>query len=147
MPWGSGCSKQRPASVSARRRGASAFYAGLKLRFPERDGMHFLEAQAAEYDQRRAEVGDVKQFTFYVNDEKSSIQWLRQLLRDGPLRALPHFVWRTCERSYPGASTIARKSANLARPYSCRLMVFNRLTWPSTWPLLQDSSRAAATSA
>jgi hypothetical protein len=63
---------------------AAEFYAGLKLRFPERDGMHFLEAQAAEYDQRRAEVGEVEQFTFYVNDEKSSIQWLRQVLRDGP---------------------------------------------------------------
>jgi len=72
---------QRGASVPL---SAAEFYAGLKLRFPERDGMHFLEAQAAEYDQRRAEVGDVEQFTFYVNDEKSSIQWLRQVLRDGP---------------------------------------------------------------
>jgi hypothetical protein len=45
---------------------------------------HMFDEQAAEYDQRRAEVGDVEQFTFYVNDEKSSIQWLRQVLRDGP---------------------------------------------------------------
>jgi|GEM_PF-4416000 len=61
--------------------------------------------------------------------------------------ALPHFVWRTSERGYPGASTIARTSANPARPYSCRLMVFKRLICPSTCPLLQGSFSAAATSA
>jgi 16S rRNA G966 N2-methylase RsmD len=73
---------QRGASVPL---SAAEFYAGLRSRFPERDGMHFLETQAAEYDARRAAVGSVEQFTFYVSDEKSSIQWLRQLLAGGPL--------------------------------------------------------------
>lgn len=36
-------------------------------------------------DLRRGEVGEVEQFTFYVNDERSSIQWLRQLLSEEPL--------------------------------------------------------------
>lgn len=72
---------QRGATVPL---SAAEFYAGLRQRFPERDGMHFLEIQAAEYDQKRAAVGAVEQFTFYVSDEKSSIQWLRQLLGGGP---------------------------------------------------------------
>jgi hypothetical protein len=63
---------------------AAEFYAGLRQRFPERDGMHFLETQAAEYDQKRSAVGEVEQFTFYVSDEKSSLQWLRQLLSGDP---------------------------------------------------------------
>lgn len=74
---------QRGATVPL---SAAQFYAGLKQRFRERDGMHFLETQAAEYDQKRATVGAVEQFTFYVSDEKSSIQWLRQLLTaEGPM--------------------------------------------------------------
>ena len=32
---------------------AAEFYAGLRQRFPERDGMYFLPTQAAEYDRRR----------------------------------------------------------------------------------------------
>jgi hypothetical protein len=55
--------------------------------------------------------------------------------------ALPHFMWRTSERVHPGASTIARKSANPARPYICRLIVFKRLICPSTCPLLQLTFR------
>ncbi len=73
---------QRGASVPL---SAAEFYAGLRSRFPERDGMYFLETQAAEYDARRAAVGSVEQFTFYVSDEKSSIQWLRQVLAAGPM--------------------------------------------------------------
>lgn len=74
---------QRGATVPL---SAAQFYAGLKQRFPERDGMYFLETQAPSYDHQRAAVGAVEQFTFYVSDEKSSIQWLRQLLTsDGPL--------------------------------------------------------------
>ena len=73
---------QRGATVPL---SAAQFYAGLTQRFPERDGMHFLETQAAEYDQKRATAGAVEQFTFYVSDEKSSLQWLRQLLAaEGP---------------------------------------------------------------
>lgn len=58
--------------------------AKLRQRFPERDGIALPGNPAAEYDQKRTAVGDIEQFTFYVSDEKSSIQWLRQLLSDGP---------------------------------------------------------------
>src|SRR5262249_21310868 len=47
---------QRGASVPL---SAAEFYAGLKQRFPQHDGMHFLDAQAAEYDTKRAAVGDI----------------------------------------------------------------------------------------
>jgi hypothetical protein len=73
---------QRGATVPL---SAAEFYAGLKQRFPERDHMYFLEKQAVEYDLRRGEVNEVEQFTFYVNDEKSSIQWLRQQLSETPM--------------------------------------------------------------
>lgn len=56
---------------------AAAFYAGLRQRFPERDGMFFTELQAAEYDQRRLEARDVEQLSVFVVDEKSAIAWLR----------------------------------------------------------------------
>jgi len=52
--------------------------------FPDDPEQQHMFDEQAQGDQRRAEVGDVEQFTFYVNDEKSSIQWLRQVLRDGP---------------------------------------------------------------
>jgi hypothetical protein len=73
--------------------GASEFYAGLKQRFPERDGMYFLPAQAAEYDRRRLGVSKVEQLALFVSDEKSAIQWLRRELdpstSSGPTGAGP----------------------------------------------------------
>jgi predicted RNA-binding Zn-ribbon protein involved in translation (DUF1610 family) len=60
--------------------GAAEFYAGLKQRFPERDGMYFLPAQAAEYDRRRLHARQVEQLALFVSDEKSAIQWLRREL-------------------------------------------------------------------
>jgi len=63
---------------------AAEFYAGLKQRFPERDGMYFLPDQVAEYDRRRLQVKEVAQLTFFVDDERSAIQWLRQQLERKP---------------------------------------------------------------
>ncbi len=60
--------------------GAAEFYAGLKQRFPERDGMYFLSQQVAEYDRRRLQASQVEQLALFVTDEKSAIQWLRQEL-------------------------------------------------------------------
>jgi len=60
--------------------GAAEFYAGLKQRFPERDGMYFLPHQTAEYDRRRMQVSKVEQLALFVTDEKSAIQWLRREL-------------------------------------------------------------------
>jgi DNA modification methylase/rubredoxin len=60
--------------------GAAEFYAGLKQRFPERDGMYFLPTQVAEYDRRRLQASRVEQLALFVTDEKSAIQWLRREL-------------------------------------------------------------------
>ena len=64
---------------------ASAFYAGLMQRFPERDEMYFLPDQVAEYDRRRLEVVEVEQLQLFVSDERSAIQWVRRQLSQGPL--------------------------------------------------------------
>jgi hypothetical protein len=40
--------------------------------------------------------------------------------------------------------TRARSSSKPARPYIWRLIILRRLIWPSTWPVLQDVSTAAA---
>lgn len=60
------------------------FTAGLVQRFPERDGMHFLPDQAAEYDRRRMTVSGIRQLELFVTDESSAIQWLRQELGNKP---------------------------------------------------------------
>jgi hypothetical protein len=68
---------QRGATVPL---SAAEFYAGLRSRFVERDGMFFLPDQTPAYDQARLQAGQVAQLTLFVNDEKSSLQWLRQQL-------------------------------------------------------------------
>jgi hypothetical protein len=64
---------------------AAEFYAGLRQRFPERDGMYFLSDQVAEYDRQRATIKEIAQLQLFVNDEKSAIQWVRQQLHDRPM--------------------------------------------------------------
>lgn len=59
---------------------AAEFYAGLKQRFPERDGMYFLPVQAAEYDKQRLQASRLEQLALFVTDEKSAIQWLNREL-------------------------------------------------------------------
>jgi len=68
---------QRGASVPL---SAAEFYAGLRERFVERDGMYFLPEQVPEYDRARLRAGEVDQLALFVNDEKSCIRWLRQQL-------------------------------------------------------------------
>jgi DNA-directed RNA polymerase subunit RPC12/RpoP/16S rRNA G966 N2-methylase RsmD len=63
---------------------ATWFYAGLKQRFPEREGMFFLPEQAAEYDKERLTVREVQQLTFVPQDEASAILWLRKELENKP---------------------------------------------------------------
>jgi len=63
---------------------AAEFYAGLRQRFPERDGMYFLPEQVAEYDTKRAQVAQVEQLSLFVSDEKSAVQWLRTQLESEP---------------------------------------------------------------
>lgn len=64
---------------------SSEFHAGLRQRFPERDGMYFLPDQLAEYEQRRLEASSFEQLSLFVIDEKSAIQWVRQRLADRPM--------------------------------------------------------------
>lgn len=56
---------------------AHTFYAGLRERFIQRDGMFFLPDQVNEYDERRQkmELQD-QQISLFVTDEKSAIIWL-----------------------------------------------------------------------
>jgi hypothetical protein len=63
---------------------AAEFYLGLTQRFPERDGMYFLPEQAAEYDKKRLTIKEVLQLEFFVTDEASAIQWLKQQLTKKP---------------------------------------------------------------
>jgi DNA modification methylase len=63
---------------------AGDFYAGLRQRFPERDGMYFLEDQVTEYDRKRMTIKKVDQEVLFVCDEKSSVRWLRKELLENP---------------------------------------------------------------
>jgi len=56
---------------------AITFYAGLRERFIQRDGMFFLADQVNEYDERRKkmELQD-QQLSLYIFDEKTAIMWL-----------------------------------------------------------------------
>jgi len=60
------------------------FQEGLKARFAERDGMVFLPEHVAEYDKARINSKQLKQLAIFVDDEASSIEWLRQLLNEKP---------------------------------------------------------------
>ena len=61
---------------------AAELYAGVRQRFPERDGMYFLPEQATEYDGKRLSVKAVEQYELFVSDEKTAIQWVRRQLAD-----------------------------------------------------------------
>lgn len=64
---------------------AAEFFAGLENQFgPSVDGMYFLPEQAAEYQNKRATVRELKQLDIWVHDEASAIEWLRQQLRAKP---------------------------------------------------------------
>ena len=79
---------------------ASEFYAGLRQRFPERDGMYFLPDQVSEYDRKRLEVREVEQLELFVSDEKSAIQWVHRQLEAKPTRyqALQPLYMREAQR-------------------------------------------------
>jgi DNA modification methylase len=58
----------------------SDFLRGLYNQFLERDGMFFLPEQAATYDVYRLRFQDIEQLSFYIVDEKSALQWIRNQL-------------------------------------------------------------------
>lgn len=59
---------------------APEFYAGLKERFAEREGMVFTFPQAAGFDALRLQAERVEQMPLFITDEKSALQWLRRAL-------------------------------------------------------------------
>lgn len=63
---------------------AGDFYQGLANRFPERDGMYFMNDQVAEYERKRMTSKEVPQLDLFVSDEASAIQWLKQELGQKP---------------------------------------------------------------
>ena len=65
---------------------AAEFYQGLRDRYPERDGMFFLPGQASEYDRKRLSVREVEQLELFVFDERTAIQWVRQLLSNTSMK-------------------------------------------------------------
>lgn len=60
------------------------FQQGLLDKFVERDGMVFLPEQVAQFDRKRALSKQVKQFSIFVDDESSAIEWMRQELMSKP---------------------------------------------------------------
>jgi hypothetical protein len=60
---------------------AAEFYEGLSQRFPQRDGMHFLDEQVEAYERQRMTIKDLKAAQLFITDEESAIQWLRQFLK------------------------------------------------------------------
>ena len=60
------------------------FLQGLEQRFPKRDGMYFLPVQVVDYDRKGSTATQLRQLSFFVNDEHSAIQWIRQQLQDKP---------------------------------------------------------------
>ena len=63
---------------------ATEFHAGLRQRFPERDGMFFLREQVVEYDPRRLAARELVQLELFVRDEETAIHWLRHQLDRKP---------------------------------------------------------------
>ena len=85
--------KSYPVPISSQE-----FQIGLAQRFIERDGMYFLPEQSAEYDRKKMSFGQIVQASLFVLDEASSIQWLRQLLREKPQSyqdLYPQFIQET----------------------------------------------------
>jgi len=60
---------------------AAEFYEGLAQRFPQRDGMHFLDEQVEAYERQRMTIKELKAAQLFITDEESAIQWLRQFLK------------------------------------------------------------------
>ncbi len=65
---------------------SAEFHAGLRQRFPERDGMYFLPEQVGDYEKHRLGVNSCEQLSLFVSDEKSAIQWVRQRLTENPMK-------------------------------------------------------------
>lgn len=63
---------------------AAEFYAGLKQRYPERDGMYFVPEHVTQYDRKRVKARELLELQLFITGESSAIQWLRQELTKKP---------------------------------------------------------------
>jgi DNA modification methylase/DNA-directed RNA polymerase subunit RPC12/RpoP len=63
---------------------SAEFQNALKVKYPFRDGMVFLDEQVIEYDKKRILVKEFVQMSLFVTDETSAIEWLRQQLLKKP---------------------------------------------------------------
>ncbi|MCY0863877.1 MAG: DNA methyltransferase [Sulfobacillus sp.] len=63
---------------------SAEFQAALMNRYPVRDGMVFLPEQLPAYDRHRMLVKTVVQTEFFIMDEATAIDWLRQQLAAKP---------------------------------------------------------------
>src|SRR5699024_11533792 len=62
------------------------FQALLLQKFPEREGMVFLENQVAEYDKKRILIKDFIQTNLFVTDESSARSEERRVGKEGKAR-------------------------------------------------------------
>lgn len=63
---------------------SSEFKLGLEKRYSNRDDMFFLPEQVVVYDKQRAKASIAKQYSIFVDDEASAIDWLREELKLKP---------------------------------------------------------------
>jgi hypothetical protein len=121
---------------------ASEFYAALRTRYPERDGMVFLPEQVEEYERRRMTVRQLQQLSLVVTNEATAVQWLRQQLTNKP---------QTFQELTPQFFTIMQESGGWSRLETplelIDLLRENYLSYdgagpipPPIWAWLQKSS-------
>ncbi|PKO06216.1 MAG: DNA methylase [Chloroflexi bacterium HGW-Chloroflexi-3] len=97
------------------------FQAGLRQRFPERDGMFFLPEQVTRYDRAKLNSGKLVQGSFFVSDEESAIRWLHQQLTQMPQtyqEIHPSFI-QEAQRSWKKNEKPVELSALLQQNFLC----------------------------
>lgn len=60
------------------------FQSELSNRFEFLDGMYFTSEQLAKYEKAKEKATSIKQYSFFVDDEASAIEWLRSVLSKKP---------------------------------------------------------------
>ncbi|MBO0244957.1 MULTISPECIES: DNA methyltransferase [unclassified Vibrio] len=64
---------------------ASEFHQRLSVDYVERDGMFFLADQVSVYDKKRSNTNSPTQLSILIEDEISTIEWLKQMLKFKPM--------------------------------------------------------------
>jgi hypothetical protein len=60
------------------------FQKELHTKFSSQDGMTFTKKQLLEYEKAKSKGATVKQYSIFVDDESSAIDWLKQTLKEKP---------------------------------------------------------------